>query len=433
MALVNKFNNIHKLIGLSAVGSCFELFDFLSFLFLSSFLSKVFFPGQGATQGLLYTFVIFATGYFFRPIGGIILAHFGDKYGRKRIFVLTLLLMSLPSLLIAILPGAQQIGYCAPILLALLRMTQGISVGGEVAGSTTYIAEFTPEKWRALACSLNTTASTIGVLLVTLIISLLTHYLSEQQMLSFGWRIPFLIGAILGIIAVYLRKQFSETPLFIAVQSTQTVKQIPLLHLLKKYRGNVLFGMCLSILIANSTSTFHLFFPTFLADFMHHPQKDVFLISALGTAISTIITPLFALLSMYLGRKRQCFIGAVSILVICLVAAKYQFGTKTLFEAYLFVGIVSLAIGLVNSVLMVTLAESFPTSVRFSGIATSYNIGCLIGAGFTPMLNTYFIHMTGYLYTPFILVAVAAVIAMSGIILKSSTVIENNLPVRDSI
>ena len=402
----------YKLIGLSAVGACFELFDFLSFIFLSSVLANVFFPSQSASYGLFYTFAIFSTGYFFRPIGGILLAHFGDRYGRKQIFVLTLMLMSLPSLIIAVMPTTQQVGMLAPILLALLRMIQGVSLGGEVAGSTTYVAEFVSEKWRTFTCSLITAASNIGVLSISLVVNVITHYLSPAQMIAFGRRIPFLIGAVLGLFAVYLRKQFSETPLFLEIKNKSRIEKMPFIYTLKNYFLNIIFGVCLVMVVANSTFTFHLFFPAYLTNFMHSNIPNVLLISSTGVAILAIFSPIFALTSMYFGRKKQCFAGACMLFIICLVAAKSNLSRHTIGEIYLLIIIVSLAIAFVNSVLMAMLADLFPTPVRFTGVAVSYNVGCLMGAGFAPLLNTGLLNMTGYLNIPFLLVAVFSLITM---------------------
>jgi len=401
----------YKLIALSAVGSCFELFDFLSFIFLSSILSRVFFPFHDKSQGLIYTFIIFSTGYFFRPVGGILLAHFGDRYGRKLIFILTLLLMSLPSLIIALMPVTRQIGIAAPILLALMRMTQGISLGGEVAGSVTYVAEFTSERWRTFACSLMTASANAGVLLVALVVSVLTNALSAEQMTAFGWRIPFLTGAALGLTAVYLRKRFSETPLFLEIQNKHHIQKVPLAYVWKHYRPSLLFGFSLAIIVSSSTSTFHLFFPSYLTDFLNFKMRDVVLVSSAGIAALAIFSPLFALASMYIGRQRQCMAGASLLIMLCAAAAYNNYGTGTLVDAYIFIVLVSLAIALVNSVMMAMLADLFPTCVRFTGVALSYNLGCLVGAGLTPMINTYCIHATGYLNTPFALVAIFAALA----------------------
>jgi len=408
--------NNHKLIALSSLGSCFEVFDFFSFIFISSILSTVFFPG--VSQGLVYTFIIFATGYFFRPVGGILLAHFGDRYGRKKIFILTLAMMALPSLIIALMPTTQQIGIMAPLLLAFLRILQGISLGGEVAGATTYVAELIPERWRALACSCITSTANIGVLLSTLIISLLTHGLSSEQMLTFGWRIPFLLGAILGLVAVYLRKRLSETPAFLEIKNKKQIEKIPFFYVIKQYRAHGLFGIFLAIVVASSTSTFHLFFPTYLTNFKHYNIQDVILVSSVGIATLAIFSPLFAFASTYFGKKKQCMAGTSILFLLCIAAIFYQYGTQSLKEIYIFIIAVSITIALINSVFMAMLADLFPTRVRFTGVALSYNIGCFIGAGFTPLLNTYLIHATGYLNTPFALVAVCAALGCIVMILS---------------
>jgi MHS family proline/betaine transporter-like MFS transporter len=400
-----------KLIALAALGSCFELFDFLSFIFLSPLLAKVFFPSQTSGQALLYTFIIFSTGYFFRPIGGLLLAHFGDRYGRKGIFILTLILMSLSSLVIAFMPNPQKLGLAAPLLLALMRMTQGISLGGEVAGSATYIAEFTSREWRTFACSLISSAANIGVILAALMVDFLNAQLNSAELYSFGWRLPFLIGAALGLLTLYLRKNFLETPLFLDLKNKKELEKIPLLHIVTHYRYQVLMGFCLALMVSNSTATFHLFFPTYLSSFLNYSSKTLLFISASGIAILAVFSPLFALTSRYIGRKNQALIGTFCLFILCSTAIISGYGLRNLKEIYALVLLTSLAIALINSVLMAMLADLFPTQARFTGVALAYNLGCLAGAGFTPALNTYLINTTGYLNTPFTLVTACGLIA----------------------
>lgn len=400
-----------KLIALSALGSCFELFDFLTFVFLSPILSRVFFPSQSGAQALLYTFLIFSTGYLFRPLGGIFLAHLGDRQGRKGVFILTLLLMSLPSLVIALMPTPQKQGLAAPLLLAVMRMLQGISLGGEVAGSATYIAEFTSPKWRTLACSLISSAANIGVILAALVTHQLSQKLSAAELYAYGWRLPFLLGAALGLLALYLRSNFLETPQFLEVQNKRLLEKTPLAFVLKNFRRQVLIGLSLALIVANSTSTFHLFFPAYLSTFLNYKIQEIFLISSAGIATLALCTPLFALTSGYLGRKEQAVAGALLLALLSSSAAFFGYGTRTLGETYTFVILASLATALINSVLMALLADLFPTSARFTGVAVSYNVGCLAGAGLTPALNTYLLNLTGYLATPFLLVAACAALA----------------------
>ena len=395
---------LSKLIFLSAMGSCFELFDFLSFIFLSKTLALVFFPLERQGQGLIYTLAIFSTGYFFRPIGGLVLAHLGDRYGRKNIFILTLSLMSLPSLVIALMPTAEQIGLAAPLLLALMRMLQGISLGGEVAGSTTYVAEFSSKQGRAFACSLISAAANLGVILAALSVSLLSTFLTAAQLVTFGWRLPFLLGAFLGLLAAYLRKYFSETPLFLELKKEKAIQAFPLKELLKKHKAKLLLGGCLSFIVANTTSTFHLFFPTYLTQFQNYPTHSVFLVSIAGIATLAFCSPLFALSSAYWGRLKQCLLGSLSLVLICGLYSLRPSESLSLITSYQLEFGISIAIALVNSVLMAILADLFPTALRFSGVAFAYNVGCLAGAGLTPFINTYLIQLTGYLNTPFALV-----------------------------
>ena len=224
-----------KLIIAAVIGSIFELFDFVTFMLLLPILIKVFFPvhlqGNG---GWWISYLIITISYFLRPVGGIILGHIGDKYGRTSVFSITLLMMSLPSLLLSLLPGYNSIGYLSIVFLILIRILQGFSVGGEVPGSITYVAEkFQNSRNYFFACAWLTFGANVAVAIANQSIRFINYHWSEQFMLSYGWRIPFLLSTFLLIIGVYIRKYISESTEYKKIK--HKAHTIPLLELVSKY------------------------------------------------------------------------------------------------------------------------------------------------------------------------------------------------------
>lgn len=204
-----------RTLGLSALGGALEFYDFIIFVYFVVVLGSLFFPA-GIPDWLvqLQAFGIFAAGYLARPLGGIVLAHFGDTLGRKRMFTLSIFLMALSTFGIACLPTFASIGYAAPLLLLLMRVLQGAAIGGEVPGAWVFVAEHVPANRVGLACGILTAGLTAGILIGSLVATGINRSLTAEQIHDFGWRIPFLLGGVFGFFAVYLRTWLEETPVF---------------------------------------------------------------------------------------------------------------------------------------------------------------------------------------------------------------------------
>src|SRR5690625_1029271 len=205
---------------LSALGAALEFYDFIIFVFFTAAIATLFFPpDMPEWLRVVQTFGIFAAGYLIRPLGGIAMAHFGDLVGRKRMFVLSVMLMTVPTLLIGLLPTYAVIGIWAPILLLVLRMLQGAAVGGEVPGAWVFVAEHVPDRV-GLACGALTTGLTAGIVLGSVMASALQTWFGEQAILDGLWRVPFIIGGALGLLAMWLRRFLQESPVFEEMRKT---------------------------------------------------------------------------------------------------------------------------------------------------------------------------------------------------------------------
>ncbi|MCR6553107.1 MFS transporter, partial [Aeromonas sp. CPF2-S1] len=214
----------YKTLSLAALGGALEFYDFIIFVFFAVVIGELFFPAD-IPEWLrqFQTFGIFAAGYLARPLGGIIMAHFGDLIGRKRMFTLSIIMMALPTLLIGLLPTYAVLGIGAPIALLGLRILQGAAIGGEVPGAWVFVAEHVPARRVGVACGTLTAGLTAGILLGSLIATAVNKSLTPAEVSDWGWRVPFLLGGIFGIVAMYLRRWLHETPVFAEMQANKTL------------------------------------------------------------------------------------------------------------------------------------------------------------------------------------------------------------------
>ena len=231
----------YKTLSLSALGGALEFYDFIVYAFFASMISELFFPpNMPEWLKLLQTFGIFAAGYLSRPFGGIIMAHFGDLVGRKRMFTLSILLMAIPTFAIGLLPTYASIGVFAPILLLLMRVMQGAAIGGEIPGAWVFVSEHVPANRMGLACGVLTSGLTLGILIGSLVYMLLNSGMTQDALREYGWRIPFLLGGVFGFLTMYLRRWLKETPIFIEMQERKKLAQdLPLKSVLMEHREAV--------------------------------------------------------------------------------------------------------------------------------------------------------------------------------------------------
>lgn len=381
-----------KLIIAAVIGSIFELFDFVVFMFLLPILVTVFFPKSWQDNAIWVTYLTVTVSYFLRPIGGIILGHMGDKYGRKSIFSLTLLIMSVPSLLLALLPTYNEIGYLAPIMLIAVRLLQGFSLGGEVPGSITYVAERFKLKNYFFACAWLTFGANLAVTIAPQFIQLLSRYSSHDFMYTYGWRIPFLFSGILAILGIYIRKYATESEEY--KKAYQKRKKIPIVELSQSYLFNICTGVLLCIIVSVVTSIFHIFLPSVFVRYYHFALTDLAGISSLGAMTMAIGSLFFSYMTKYFS---PIYILRVSLTLLAMVffAITYNyFPINNVANLYLGEFIISLLLAGVNGLFFGLLADIFPAYVRYSGIAVSYNIAYIFGAGIAPLWAEFILKIT---------------------------------------
>ncbi len=258
-----------KTLGLSALGGALEFYDFVIFVFFASVVGQLFFPpDMPEWLRLVQTFGIFAAGYIARPIGGIIMAHFGDRLGRKKMFMLSIMLMALPTLIMGLLPTYATIGYLAPILLLAMRMLQGAAIGGEAPGAWVFVTEHVPARHTAFATSTLSAGLVAGILLGSLMATGLNYVMSEETLYSWGWRVPFLVGGVLGFVTLYLRRYLHETPVFTEMQENKSLsEELPIRTILRDYLPGVAISMIATWLLTAAVVVTILMTPTLLQSF----------------------------------------------------------------------------------------------------------------------------------------------------------------------
>ncbi|HTH96541.1 MAG TPA: MFS transporter [Stellaceae bacterium] len=374
---------------LAALGGALEFYDFVIFVFFTAVLSRLFFPPNMAEWLVqVQTFGIFAAGYLARPLGGIIMAHFGDVAGRKRMFTLSVFLMALPTFAIGLIPTYATVGFLAPILLLVLRILQGAAIGGEVPGAWVFVAEHVPRHRVGFAVASLTSGLTAGILLGSLVAAGMNAFYSHETIMAYAWRLPFMIGGVFGLIAVHLRRWLEETPIFEAMRRERRLAEaLPLGLVLRRHSAAVLISMLSTWVLTAGVVVVILMAPTLLQTRYHLAPLTV------------LIASCFANVGLCLG----CLVAGAAVDVIgvgiTLAIGCIAMGGATwllfdvaasapawLLPAYSFAGFCVGVVGAIPSVLV----HRFPAAVRFSGISFSYNIAYAIFGGLTPVVVTLF-------------------------------------------
>lgn len=399
----------YKTLGLAALGGALEIYDFIIFVFFALTLSQLFFPPEMPEWlRLLQSFGIFVTGYLARPLGGILMAHFADRLGRKKVFSLSILMMALPCLLIGIMPTYAQIGYFAPLLLLVLRVLQGAAVGGEVPSAWVFVAEHAPAGHRGYALGFLQAGLTFGYLIGALTATFLAQAFTPAEILDYAWRYPFLLGGVFGVIGVWLRRWLSETPVFMAMQAKRDAAvELPLRTVLREHRLAILPAMLLTCVLTSAVVVFVVITPTMMQKTFGMTASHTFALSALGIVFLNIGCVLAGLLVDRIGAWRTVMLYSlllplgIGVLYTCLITGGQWIGL-----AYAIAGLGCGVVGAVPSV-MVSL---FPARIRVSGISFTYNIAYAAWASVTPLL------LIGLMpWSPWICVIFSAVMGAVGV------------------
>jgi MHS family proline/betaine transporter-like MFS transporter len=403
----------------AAIGNLIEWFDYASYGYLAVVIAAVFFAPGNETAALLGAFGVFAASFIVRPIGGLIWGHFGDKIGRKRVLVLTISIMSLSTFAIGFLPTYAAIGVMAPLLLLVCRLIQGFSASGEYAGAASFISEYAPNSRRGLLVSMVPASTAAGLMLAVIVVSLLEFNLSQEALYSWGWRVPFLLSAPLGIIGLIIRLKLEDTPIFNEMVRSKKAPKNNIFQGVHQNRKQVMIAFGIICLNAVGFYTILSYMPTYLTKELGFSITTGILITLVSLGTYIIILPFVGMLADRIGRK-PVLIGASILFVVFTYPA---FWLLSLGGPYAILALVMLGFVLAGNdgVLATFLTEMFPTSVRFSCFALSFNTGNAIFGGTAPLIATFLIAKTGNTFAPAFYLMAAAVIAFIFLLMTKET------------
>lgn len=372
-----------KTLSLAALGGALEFYDFVIFVFFAATMGALFFPpDMPEWLRMVQTFGIFAAGYLARPLGGIVMAHFGDLSGRKRMFMLSILLMAVPTLLMGLLPTYATAGVLAPILLLLLRIMQGAAIGGEAPGAWVFVSEHVSPRHRVFACGALSAGLCSGILLGSLVARAINATFDEREVLAWAWRLPFVIGGVLGLLATVVRRQLHETPVFAEMKERRALDAgLPLKTVLRAHGGAVVLAMLLTWLLTAAVVVTLLLMPTLLQA-LGVSRAD----ALAGNTLAICATVVANLVAGYCADR----FGAGRVLVLwsaLLGIAFWLFYGSALAGAYSpwLYTLAGFAVG-VTALVPGIAVGGFPPQVRFSGLSFAYNLAYAIAGGLTPVL-----------------------------------------------
>ena len=399
----------------STLAIILEWYDFSLFGFYAIILSKLFFPFADETTAILSTFLLFALSFLFRPLGSLIVASIGDRFGRKNAFILTVTLMTFPTVLIGLLPTYGSIGIAATVLLVILRIAQALSVGGERSATLSLFTELAPPNLKGLYGSMSLFGTTTGILLASAVCGLVSSSMSPEDLISWGWRIPFLLGSITGIAAFFLRKIVEESNIFRELIKSGKASKSPIKESLMKHWRPVLIILSATIMFAVSFYLIFIYIITFGIRFGGMPLSQILNINTINLALITLLIPLAAYFSDRVGRKPALIIGCVGMIFVGIFFFNIFAGESLTNK---------IIIQLTGGIFMVIFAgafapfmvESFPTRVRMSGISLGNVIGFSVFGGSAPLIASYLISSTNDINAPGIYLAVCSVISLIAVL-----------------
>ncbi len=385
---------MRKVVISGMIGNGLEWYDYALYAQFAPIIARSFFPDSEIRD--ILTFAVFAAGFIVRPLGGIFFGNIGDKLGRRSALVIGIITMAIPTAAIGLLPTYNSIGIVAPIILVGIRLLQGFSLGGEFSGCIAYIVEHAPLTRRGIAGSASFVSMCGGMLLGLFTANGFTYFMPTEQLVSWGWRIPFVAGLFIGFIGLYIRSHLSESPIYKAARDRGMLSPFPLRETLTKYWQYLVVAIGIYVTVTAPFYTATVFIENFMRSLGYSQMQS----SVVGTLIlltMMIVLPISAHLSDKIGRRPILIIGSLSIIIL-IYPIFLALGTLNYLAAILsqvlFAAIIALYMGPVPTILV----EIFPTRVRFTGIALSYNLSAAIFGGSAPMIGMMLVKFTGNKY-----------------------------------
>ncbi|CAM8635000.1 ProP Permeases of the major facilitator superfamily [Oxalobacteraceae bacterium] len=404
---------IHKRQILAAViGNALEWYDFVVYGFLTVIISRLFFPSDSEYASLLMAMATFGVGFFMRPVGGILIGLYADRKGRKAALQLIILLMTISIAMIAFAPTYAAIGAAAPVLIVLARLLQGMATGGEFASATSFLVESAPPGRRGFYGSLQMVGQSVAALAGATAGMLITQGLTPEQIDSWGWRLPFMFGLLIGPVGLWIRRHLNETEAFVEA-SKSTEEPVGLMALWRLYRRSIAvsFG-----LVVSGTIMYYvvlIYMPTYAKTQLNIPLGQAFIAQVAGLLCLTVGTPFFGILSDRIGRRPVLMLACGLYFVLPYPLFSWLQADPGLFRLAVMQVILCSAVAVGFGAISTALAEQFPVRMRSTGLALAYNFAVMLFGGFAQLIVTWLIKATGTPMAPAYYVMFGAVVGLS--------------------
>jgi MFS transporter, MHS family, proline/betaine transporter len=404
-----------------SIGVLVHWFDWAVYAYLASTIASVFFPDENKTAGLLAVFAVFAVSFAIRPLGALIFGPLGDRIGRRRTLSIVILSMTGATLLVGLLPSYRDIGILAPVLLVVARLVQGLAAGGEFGSAASFLAEYSPIKHRGFGVSWLEVGSLLGFLAASLTIFLLDVGLSAESVSAWGWRIPFLLAAPLGLIGFYIRRKIEDTPDFRTLEERGTLSEAPLREVFTRNWRQLLQLCGVEVLQHVTFYVVLVFLLTYQTEYLGLSASGAALASTVTSIVALVLVPLFGALSDRVGRRPVLLAASVALLVLSypLFLLMRHGGLAGAILSTIGLGVI---LAMILGTHAVAMAEIFPTRVRQGALSIGYNAMAALFAGTVPYLLTFWINRTHDLNAPALYLVIVAVVGLVATLTLRETV-----------
>ena len=413
LAAPNQRSRLRTVVVAATIGTALEWFDLVVYGFFAVTIAKLFFPSASELTSLLVALSTFGASYLMRPLGALILGSYSDRYGRKRGLTLSIALMAVGTLLIAVTPSYASIGIAAPMIVVAARLIQGISAGGEFGASTSFLVEHSPRHQRGFYASFQMAAQGGTAVLASLFGTLLSHYLSPEQMLDWGWRVPFFFGLLIIPIAYVIRRHVDETPVF----SNDARATSPVRATFQDNKVRLALAIGIYVLVTSSSYVIVLYMPTFATRELGIDSSLAFAGTLLMGALQMVACPIAGAIADRKGRKTTLLVAAALIGLVAVPLFAWLIASPTPFAFIVICAVLGVAISGYQGPMPAVLSELFPSRVRTTGLALTHNLAVALFGGFAPLILTWGISATHSRLVPAVYIAVAAVISVISLLI----------------
>lgn len=377
-----------KTLGLSSLGGILEFYDFIIVFFFAKIISQHFFPaGIGEFWAMLNTYGTFAAGYLARPLGGVVMAHFGDKFGRKNMFMLSIALMVIPTFSLAVIPTYETIGYAAPLFLILVRICQGIAIGGELPGAWVFIHEHAPAGHKNAFVGFLTGCVTGGILLGSFVALLMNFIYTPAELSDWAWRVPFVIGGVFGLISIYLRRFLQETPVFKKMRESKALAKFPLEEVVKTSRFGIWISMFITWVLTGCIVVFILLMPGFVGGVLGFSPFETTYFQMGGLVCIVSSCWLTGRLADKHNPSTLCILFSAGFAVSSVAFFSLLYTAAPVVSEVVLAYFATCFFAGIMNFCQIFMCDVFPARIRFSGISFAYNIAYALSGAFTPQLS----------------------------------------------